>query len=110
MTTARSPDLTTPLAIEKVGEHDVRIRWKDGHESVYAARELRLSCPCASCVHEITGKRLLDPASLPKDVHPQGIGLVGRYAISILWSDGHSTGIYAFAFLRERCPCPECRQ
>jgi ATP-binding protein involved in chromosome partitioning len=91
----------TPLAIERTGTADVRIRWKDGHESVYGARELRLRCPCASCLEEMTGRPLLDPASVPEDVHPEAIGLVGRYAISIRWSDGHSTGIYTFKLLRE---------
>ncbi len=33
---------------------------------------------------------------------------VGRYGISIHWSDGHATGIYRFDFLREICPCEVC--
>ena len=32
---------------------------------------------------------------------PVSIEPVGNYAISILWSDGHSAGIYRFDFLRE---------
>jgi DUF971 family protein len=34
-------------------------------------------------------------------VHPLKIEPVGRYAIQIDWSDGHSTGIYPFRRLRE---------
>ncbi|MFB3073931.1 MAG: gamma-butyrobetaine hydroxylase-like domain-containing protein [Candidatus Methylomirabilales bacterium] len=34
---------------------------------------------------------------------------VGRYALSFTWSDGHSTGIYSFDFLRSLCPCEICR-
>lgn len=34
--------------------------------------------------------------------------LVGRYALQIFWSDGHSTGIYTFPYLREICPCEAC--
>jgi DUF971 family protein len=34
---------------------------------------------------------------------------VGNYAIRIMWSDGHSTGIYSFEHFRKICPCPECR-
>jgi DUF971 family protein len=37
-------------------------------------------------------------------VTPTTIEPVGNYAISIAWSDGHSTGIYRFDFLREICP------
>ena len=35
---------------------------------------------------------------------------VGSYAVQIVWSDGHDTGIYAFESLREACPCSECRR
>jgi DUF971 family protein len=34
---------------------------------------------------------------------------VGAYAVQIVWSDGHDTGIYAFESLRGSCPCPDCR-
>jgi ATP-binding protein involved in chromosome partitioning len=91
----------TPLAIERAGDRDVRIRWKDGQESLFPAKTLRLACPCAACVDEMTGKKLVTSDQVPDDVHPKGIGLVGRYAISILWSDNHSTGIYSFTYLRE---------
>ena len=47
------------------------------------------------------GDKLLDPGSFPADVHPLSISQVGRYAIHIQWSDGHSTGIYTFQRLRE---------
>jgi DUF971 family protein len=33
---------------------------------------------------------------------------VGNYALSITWADGHSTGIYAFRYLRAICPCVAC--
>jgi len=64
-------------------------------------RSLRLACGCATCVDEWTGQGRLDPDSVPKDVHPLKIEPVGRYAIQIDWSDGHSTGIYPFRRLRE---------
>ncbi|RKU11514.1 hypothetical protein C6501_12470, partial [Candidatus Poribacteria bacterium] len=34
-------------------------------------------------------------------LHVVGIQRVGRYAIQLMWSDGHKTGIYTFTFLRE---------
>jgi DUF971 family protein len=34
--------------------------------------------------------------------------MVGRYAISFGWSDGHSTGIYPYSYLLEMCECAEC--
>jgi len=94
-----------PAEIGRANEHDVKITWKDGHESVYPARELRLRCPCAGCVDEVTGQGKLIATSLPPDVRPLKIEVVGRYALTIHWSDGHHTGIYAFESLRRWCPC-----
>jgi DUF971 family protein len=48
----------------------------------------------------MTGVRRLQESSLPKDVHPEAIHPVGRYAIQIYYSDGHSTGIYTWEKLR----------
>lgn len=86
----------------------LRIRWADGHVSEYPPRYLRLACRCAGCMDEMTGRRTLQPDSVAADVHPRAIHRVGRYALGFDWSDGHSTGIYPFEYLREICPCPEC--
>jgi ATP-binding protein involved in chromosome partitioning len=88
----------------------IEIDWDGaGHVGRFVARALRLACPCAACVDEMTGRPLLDPASVPADVHPVAIGLVGAYAIRVQWSDGHGSGIYTFRALREQCPCAACR-
>jgi len=89
-----------PVEIAREGEHDVAILWKDGHRSVLRARQLRLACPCAECVEEMTGRLLLDPGRVAEDVHPVRIERVGRYAVSIAFSDGHASGIYTFELLR----------
>jgi DUF971 family protein len=94
-----------PREIGKANERDVKITWQDGHVSVYPARPLRLSCPCAGCVDEVTGELRVDPAHIPQNVKPLNVELIGRYAISIHWSDGHQTGIYTFEQLRNICPC-----
>lgn len=78
----------------------LRIRWKDGEVSEFAPRPLRLRCPCAGCVDERTGERILVPGMVPDGVYPTAIHRVGRYALRFLWSDGHSTGIYPFEYLR----------
>ncbi|MGH7198201.1 MAG: P-loop NTPase [Candidatus Omnitrophota bacterium] len=89
-----------PAKVGPPGEPKIVIEWSDGKKSVYEARDLRLACPCAGCVHEVTGKKLLDPKSVPADVRAASINTVGRYALQINWSDGHNTGIYAFDKLR----------
>lgn len=97
--------VTLPAEIGRANAHDVAIQWRDGHKSLYPARALRLACPCAVCVEEMSGRALLDPASVDAGVHPTAVNLVGRYAVNFTFSDGHATGIYTFEYLRKLCPC-----
>jgi ATP-binding protein involved in chromosome partitioning len=97
------PDEIVGLLLSKI-----TIRWPDGHTTVYPARDLRLACRCAMCIEETSGRPLLDPSTVPGTVRAKAINLVGQYAISISWSDGHDTGIYNFRDLRGNCPCPTC--
>ena len=97
--------MEAPIEIGRANQHDVKVVWPGGHVSIYPARQLRLSCPCAGCVDEITGEVRLIETSIPQNVHPVKIDLIGRYAMSVTWSDGHNTGIYAFDRLRRMCPC-----
>jgi len=82
-------------------ETRLRIAWKDGLVAEYVPRELRLLCPCAGCVDEMTGVRTLRPEMVDGGVYPTAIHYVGRYALQFVWSDGHSTGIYTFEYLRQ---------
>ena len=82
-------------------EQRLRIRWKDGAVHEYVPREVRLLCPCAGCVDEMTGVRTLRPEMVDEHVYPTAIHYVGRYALQFVWSDGHSTGIYTWEYLRE---------
>lgn len=101
-----------PLPQEIIGlkREDITLVWEDEHRTTYRARDLRLRCRCASCVEEMSGRPLLDPASVAADVVARGIELVGQYAINIRWSDGHETGIYNFRDLRASCPCADCER
>jgi DUF971 family protein len=102
------PDALLPKAIRQAGPRALAIDWNDGHSSLYDVRALRLNCPCAQCVDEMTGKKTLNEAAIPADVKPVVINPVGRYAIHFDWTDGHRTGIYTYEHLRKLCPCPEC--
>lgn len=92
---------TTPTRIEQSSPTALRIDWGDGCSFDYPVRALRIACACAHCVDEWTGANLLDPDTIPEDIHPVSVQSVGRYAIQIQWSDGHDTGIYTFERLRE---------
>jgi DUF971 family protein len=97
-----------PTEIKNIRSVGIQITWEDGHLSEYSFEYLRLSCQCAACVDEWTGESLIKKESIPKDIHPEEISQVGNYAIQMIWSDGHSTGIYSFDLLRKIRPCESC--
>jgi len=94
----------TPTVIRRSDPARVEIEWSDGAVSVYTPAELRGLCPCAQCVDEISGRRTNDPASVPSDLRQSDLHMIGNYAISMRFSDGHHTGIYTFPYLRENAP------
>lgn len=98
-----------PRELVRVGSGEFKIVWQDGHESRFGARALRLACPCAACVDEWTGRRLVAEGAAPVDVRLDDARLVGNYAVQFVFSDGHSTGIFSFETLRGLCACPACR-
>lgn len=98
-----------PIEIVQQGETKLQIKWNDKHISDYTAQHLRLNCRCAICVDEATGAKRLKAADVADDIRILDVGSVGRYAIRILWSDGHDTGIYTFEHLRSLCQCSQCQ-
>lgn len=78
----------------------MKIEWNDGSVQFISYLDLREKCPCAVCVDEMTGRQVLIRTDLSPDVKPLGVEGIGNYAISVRWSDGHSTGIYHFDRLR----------
>ena len=91
-----------PTRVERVGKGLLKIQWADGHESLYPWTLLRTSCPCAACREGVPPQP--DPQVTPLELQP-----VGRYAMTIRWSDGHATGIFSHEFLRSLCPCEACQ-
>ncbi len=80
---------------------DVTLHWPDGTETRVDNRTLRASCQCAICVDEYTGEPTLDVDSIPSDIQPKAVEKVGNYALSIDWSDGHTTGFFPYSRIRE---------
>jgi DUF971 family protein len=89
-----------PSQIVEESDSAVSIVWSDASETHYTAAELRRVCPCAGCVNEWTGEKTLDAATVPDDLSFKHISIVGRYALNFHFSDGHDTGIFSFAYLR----------
>jgi DUF971 family protein len=88
----------------------LQIGWADGHETTYDAVTLRWLCPCAFCRGEAGLPGWLDsrPTLSSDQTRLVDVQLVGQYAIAPTWGDGHHTGYYTFALLRDRCPCEAC--
>ena len=89
-----------PLEIIEESHTEVSIKWSDDTESRFTAAGLRRACPCAGCINEWTGEKMLDAAKIADDLTFRKIGIVGRYALNFDFSDGHETGIFSFKFLK----------
>jgi DUF971 family protein len=92
-----------PQEITQVDDATLTITWADGRVCKFEAPQLRRMCPCAQCVNEFTGERVLNPATISNDLTIEKVDIVGRYALTFRWSDRHDTGIYSFRYLREIC-------
>ncbi|MGH9405088.1 MAG: DUF971 domain-containing protein [Terriglobia bacterium] len=92
------------------GSNTLAIEWQDGHSSVYAYAELRERCPCSVCTAKKAPKAAPALPMFKPAARPLRAEAVGRYALQIFWSDGHSSGIYGFDYLRELCGCEDCKK
>ena len=90
-----------PTAIRSLSADGVlELAWEDRTDRV-PFRLLRIACPCAACVSETTGQRLLDPATVPEDIAPEAVTLAGNYALRVKWPGGHDTGLFTWPYLRQ---------
>ena len=93
---------TAPNALRSRSADGVlEIDWPDGRTDTIPFRALRIACPCAACVSETTGRRLLDPATVPAGIAPEEVTLAGNYALRVKWPGGHDTGLFTWPYLRE---------
>jgi DUF971 family protein len=96
----RPPPTAPPQAIDTNERGELEIGWPGGRVAIVPGFTLRDLCPCAACIEEGTGKKILDPSTIPLDIRAERIDPVGSYAIQIHWSDGHDTGLYTWDLLR----------
>lgn len=90
----------------------MNITWADGHASAYPITYIREQCPCALCkgYHGEAQPFKLIPFGDQKIPQIGKAEFVGRnVAIRFTWDDGHDGGIYDWVYLREICPCEECK-
>ena len=80
------------------------IKWQDDVEHVLTSFHVRGMCPCAHCVDEITGEKLIKDEDIPANVKILESTPVGRYGVRFSFDDpspGANAGIYTFTFLRK---------
>ncbi|MEM6460041.1 MAG: DUF971 domain-containing protein [Planctomycetota bacterium] len=104
-----------PVSIDLKKELGLTVTWDDGRVSVYPVRYLRRMSPSAEARvqrEEMARNPLTvlpsQPSSGGSDAEPPfhatGAELVGNYALRIVFSDGHRTGLYTWPYLREIDP------
>lgn len=97
-----------PVQVDIDQEH-LLIKWSDGDQTRHSMAHLRKHCPCATCRVErekLEGKgpvlRVISgPVPQEQQARILEFSPVGRYALSFVWNDRHSTGIYTYDFLLE---------
>ncbi|MDQ3320865.1 MAG: DUF971 domain-containing protein [Acidobacteriota bacterium] len=90
-----------PTRVIEENDSEISINWSNDTESKYNAAQLRRVCPCAGCVNEWTGEKMLKDEAVADDLSFSRITVVGRYALNFHFSDGHETGIFSFEYLRK---------
>ncbi|MFN2501876.1 MAG: DUF971 domain-containing protein [Pyrinomonadaceae bacterium] len=90
-----------PTDIVEESDQEISIRWSDRSDTRYSASQLRRSCPCAACINEWTGEKILADDAITDELTFSSMAIVGRYALNFHFSDGHDTGIYSFDYLRK---------
>lgn len=103
---------STPLKLDLKKDQALDVQWQDGRHCRYSISYLRSMCPCAQCRamrdEQKTAKKKLTLTILPGNyagaLTATSAAMVGNYALKIQFSDGHDSGIFSFAYLREICP------
>jgi ATP-binding protein involved in chromosome partitioning len=86
--------------LKQLDNYSFQIEWSDGIFDSWRLSELQKCCPCARCVDEATNERRASAPTVNEDVKAKMIQSVGRYALRIQFTEGCSSGIYHFDYLR----------
>jgi DUF971 family protein len=88
---------------------ELALSFGDGVEAYLPLPMLRRACPCAVCQGEPDALgRVIRPMVEhgPRAFELVKFEVIGGYALQLFWGDGHSSGIYAFAYLRKLADLP----
>jgi DUF971 family protein len=93
---------TAPWPVElkfRKTEAQLHIRFDDGFEGSIPYELLRIESPSAETKGH--GADRPPPPAKKRKVGVTGADPIGRYAVRIRFDDGHDTGLYTWAYLRE---------
>lgn len=110
--------MDAPVKLDLKKDRGLTIEWSDGTTSSYPIAYLRRMSPSADArqLRQEQSRNPLTvlPASAARSAGAplvaEGAEMVGNYAIRIRFSDGHDTGIYSWAYLREIDPANQGRR
>ena len=97
-----------PVHLDLKRDEALTVRWSDDRVSVYPIALLRRLSPSADAqqMREALAANPLTVLSSSSSgpLRAERIEPVGRYAVRLVFSDGHHTGLYTWAYLREIDP------
>lgn len=98
-----------PVHLDLKRDEALTVRWSDDRVSVYPIALLRRLSPSADAQQmreQIASNPLavLSGGSSAGSLRAERIEPVGRYAVRLVFSDGHHTGLYTWPYLREIDP------
>jgi DUF971 family protein len=99
---------SVPVGLKQLDDRSLEITWNDGVHLEYTPMMLRNACPCATCKEKKRAeaakpKGLLNVLSEAETIPLTVVQMrpVGNYAYNIIFSDGHSSGLFTMELLRE---------
>jgi DUF971 family protein len=115
-----APATNRPKHLDLKKDRGLTVHWQDGATSFYPVAHLRRMSPSADAkllrAEMARNPLTVLPASAvssgQQPLTAVGAELVGNYAVRIIFSDGHDTGIYSWDYLRQIDPAnpPPCLQ
>ncbi|UYV13167.1 MAG: DUF971 domain-containing protein [Phycisphaera sp.] len=98
-----------PQTLDLDRQRGLTVRWQDGVESFYPLSYLRRMSPSAD-MRQLRDEMESNPLVVVPDSGPSSAlravdaQLVGNYALRVVFSDGHRTGIFSWDYLRSIDP------
>ena len=89
----------TKLSFQKAAQR-LLVSFDDGSTTEIGYKTLRENSPSAEVQGHGAGPKP-PQAPVPDDISVERAEPVGRYAVRIVFSDGHDTGLYSWSLLRD---------